>query len=132
MTILTTSRRPSPEIRTFAKDLAFALGCDHMNRGKTGLRDLSPQDPVILFIERHQQKVAIRLEVDGETEDEIILSGWSVGVRENEMQKGIFTSDQSVYDLLNQYVPATMVQNQDATIIFDGRQRRLYRCDREP
>lgn len=131
MTILTTSRRPSPEIRTFAKDLAFALGCDHMNRGKTGLRDLSPQDPAILFIEKHQQKVAIRLEVEGETRGEIIVSGWSVGVRENEMQRGIFTSDQSVYDLLNRYVPVTMVQNQDVAISFDGRQRRLYRCDRE-
>ena len=131
MTILTTSRRPSPEIRTFAKDLAFALGCDHMNRGKTGLRDLSPQDPAILFIEKHQQKVAIRLEVEGETRGEIIVSGWSVGVRENEIQRGIFTNDQSVYDLLNRYVPVTMVQNQDVAISFDGRQRRLYRCDRE-
>jgi len=131
MTILTTSRRPTPEIRTFARDLSFALGCDHMNRGKTGLRDLSPQDPAILFIEKQQQKIAIRLEVEGEMKGEIILSGWSVGIREKEMRRGIFTSDQSVYDLLNRYVPVTMVQNQDGAITFDGRQRREYRCERE-
>ena len=131
MTILTTSRRPTPEIRAFARDLAFALGCDHMNRGKTGLRDLSPRDPAILFIEKQQQKIAIRLEVEGEMRGEIILSGWSVGIREKGMRRGIFTSDQSVYDLLNRYVPVTMVQNQDRAITFDGRQRREYRCDRE-
>ena len=131
MTILTTSRRPTPEIRTFARDLSFALGCDHMNRGNTGLRDLSPQDPAILFIEKQQQKIAIRLEVEGEMKGEIILSGWSVGIREKEMRRGIFTSDQSVYDLLNRYVPVTMVQNQDGAITFDGRQRREYRCERE-
>ncbi|MCQ1538416.1 hypothetical protein FTO68_05365 [Methanocalculus taiwanensis] len=130
MTILTTSRRPTPEIRAFARDLAFALGCDHMNRGKAGLRELSPKDPAILFIEKKQEKIAIRLEVEGDLKGEIIVSGWSVEVREGEMQRGIFTSDQSVYDLLNRYVPVTMVENQVGTITFDGRQRRLYRCEK--
>ena len=129
MTILTTSRRPSPEIRTFAKDLAFALGCDHINRGKSGLRDLVPLDPVFIFIERQQENVILRLEENGEIKGEIIFSGWSVNIREGEIRRGIFVSDQSVYDLLKRYVPVTQVNDQDGAITFDGRQRRLYRCD---
>ena len=129
MTILTTSRRPSPELRTFAKDLAFALGCDHINRGKAGLRDLGPLDPVFIFIERQQEKVILRLEDHGEIRGEIRFSGWLVTSREGDIRKGIFVTDQSVYDLLKRYVPVTLVHGQDGSITFDGRQRRLYRCD---
>ncbi|MCP1715373.1 U3 small nucleolar ribonucleoprotein IMP4 [Methanocalculus alkaliphilus] len=128
MTILTTSRRPSPELRTLARDLAFALGCDHINRGKAGLRDLEDRDPVFIFLEKQQEKTILRLEVEGEVKGEVIISTWSVEPREGVMQRGIFVSDQSVYDLLARYVPVTLKADAENTIIFDGRQRRLYRC----
>jgi len=128
MTILTTSRRPSPELRTFARDLAFALGCEHINRGKAGLRDLEARDPVFIFLEKQQEKTTLRLEVEGEVKGEVIISTWSVESREGAMQRGIFVSDQSVYDLLARYVPVTLRDDAEGKIIFDGRQRRLYRC----
>lgn len=129
MTILTTSRRPSQELRTFARDLAFALGCDHINRGKTGLRDLWTLDPVILFIEKQQEKIVIRIQEDELVAGEIRLSGCSVKTREGKIRKGVFVSDQSVYDLVHRYVPVTMVEGLQGGITFDGRQRRLYRCE---
>ncbi|MBR1368897.1 hypothetical protein RJ53_04980 [Methanocalculus chunghsingensis] len=128
MTILTTSRRPTPELRTFARDLAFALGCDHINRGKAGLRDLEVRDPVFIFLEKQQEKTMLRLEVEGEVKGEVIISTWSIESREGAMQRGIFVSDQSVYDLLARYVPVTLKDDAEGTITFDGRQRRLYRC----
>ncbi|RQD81640.1 MAG: hypothetical protein D5R96_06685 [Methanocalculus sp. MSAO_Arc2] len=129
MTILTTSRRPSQELRTFARDLAFALGCEHINRGKTGLRDLWTLDPVILFIEKQQEEIVIRIQEDELVAGEIRLSGCSVKTREGKIRKGVFVSDQSVYDLVNRYVPVTMVEGLQDGITFDGRQRRLYRCE---
>jgi len=128
MTILTTSRRPSPELRTFARDLAFALGCEHINRGKAGLRDLEVRDPVFIFLEKQQEKTMLRLEVEGEVKGEVIISTWSIESREGAIQRGIFVSDQSVYDLLARYVPVTLKDDAEGAIIFDGRQRRLYRC----
>ncbi|MCP1663125.1 MAG: hypothetical protein D5R99_01735 [Methanocalculus sp. MSAO_Arc1] len=129
MTILTTSRRPTQEIRTFAKDLAFALGCEHINRGKAGLRDLESRDPVFIFLEKQQNEVILRLEVEGDTLGEIRLAAWTISHRVGEMRRGIFVSDQSVYDLLKKYVPVTLVMDQEEGISFDGRQRRLYGCD---
>ena len=37
MTIVTTSRKPVPELRSLAKDFAFAAGCRYVIRGKMGL-----------------------------------------------------------------------------------------------
>ena len=37
---LTTSRKPSTRVRTFAKQLAFLFGANYITRGKTSISDL--------------------------------------------------------------------------------------------
>ena len=45
--IITTSRKPSPKIRTFCKNLSRFTGCKYVPRGKTGL-EAFPDDNFLL------------------------------------------------------------------------------------
>jgi U3 small nucleolar ribonucleoprotein protein IMP4 len=56
MTIVTTSRKPVPELRSLAKDFAFATGWTYIFRGKMGLPEIEAIEPVhILFSFRNRE-----------------------------------------------------------------------------
>jgi len=62
MTVVTTSRKPVPEVRSLARDLAFAIGAEYATRGKMGMGDLlSSHDGPVLIVSRSGQSFLIQV-----------------------------------------------------------------------
>jgi U3 small nucleolar ribonucleoprotein protein IMP4 len=58
--IITSSRKPSQQTRTFCKNLSHALGYKYVNRGKMSLRNLS-----LKGLEVNEQTIAVIYEMKG-------------------------------------------------------------------
>lgn len=58
--LITTSRKPSPKTRTFARNLRKALNEDYINRGKMSLRDV-----LLKAVQSNSDKIIVISEIKG-------------------------------------------------------------------
>ncbi|HON41306.1 MAG TPA: hypothetical protein PK196_07540 [Methanoculleus sp.] len=130
MTVVTTSRKPVPEVRSLARDLAFAIGAEYATRGKMGMGDLlsSSHDGLILIVSRSGQSFLIQVFSGGEAVAGIRVLSFAVEEREGAISRGLAVSDRALASALKGL--ADMVFFVDGLpedrIVFDGRQRRRY------
>ncbi|GAB7015668.1 Brix domain-containing protein [Methanogenium cariaci] len=126
MKLVTTSRKPAPELRTLGKDLAFALGGKYSPRGKAGVDEvLSWGDPV-LVVSRRGRKTLIETYVSGESISGIFLSGFSVSRRDVPLEKGLRTGSEKVYHELAECLDITRTDAGAKEILFHGAQAKGY------
>lgn len=123
---VTTSRKPAPFLRTFSKDLAFALEGHYTPRGKSGLSEITKIDSIVLVVSRQKRNYLIEIYVDGEMVSDLYVSSFSVDYREDNIVRGLQVGNQTVYDDLKQYFNVSKTDCKDLTIVFDGAQRRRY------
>ena len=106
MTIVTSSRKPQPEVRKLAKEIAFALDFPYVQRGTSGLRDCGEDDPNLIFISGSKRKGPIfDLTVKGEIVFSMLITNITVSERTAEFHKGFVTREEELYERLKPYVP---------------------------
>lgn len=126
MTIVTTSRKPVPEIRSLAKDLAFAVGCTYVLRGKMGLSELNSIDPVFFLISLEHGNMRIKL-----FDNDSLVADYSIGIQEiaertGDRLEGLLVSNQSVYEELKPYIPVKLTGEPEGALMFDGTRKKRY------
>lgn len=129
MTIVTSSRKPTPEVRKLAKEIAFALEFPYVQRGKSGLRDFGDDDPNIIFISGSKRKGPIfDLTVKGEIVFSMLITNLVVSERTENTpyHKGFVTREEELYEQLKPYVPITYDSNVEGPICFCGTQKMRY------
>ena len=104
MTVVTTSRKPLPELRSLARDLAFAIGAGYTTRGKAGMGDLFTLDGTIVIVSRSGPFFLIQVFSDGEPAAEITVKSFTVTERLEVIARGLFVSDRSVYEALREHL----------------------------
>jgi U3 small nucleolar ribonucleoprotein protein IMP4 len=126
MTIITTSRKPVPELRSLAKDFAFATGCRYIIRGKMGLPDLNSLDPVAFLFSQQEGEFFLRVVDRGMSSAEFAIPSFTVQERENLLVRGFRVGDQSIYERLAPYIPVKLSEENRGLCVFDGTQSRRY------
>ena len=126
MILVTTSRKPLPEIRTLSKDLAFALGGKYVPRGKTGLYDAIGADDAVIIVSRRARLFLLELFINSKPEVEIAFASYTAGKREGVLLKGLRTGNQTVYESLKRYVDVLPSEEGVSMLSFDGAQRKRY------
>jgi U3 small nucleolar ribonucleoprotein protein IMP4 len=126
MTIVTTSRKPVPELRSLAKDFAFAVGCRYIIRGKMGLPDLNSLDPVALLFSQQEGQFFLRIVDHGRTGAEFVIPSFTVKQREEPLVRGFRVGDQSIYQRLAPYIPVKLSEEEGGLCVFDGTQSCRY------
>jgi U3 small nucleolar ribonucleoprotein protein IMP4 len=126
MTIVTTSRKPVPELRSLAKDFAFAAGCRYVIRGKTGLSDIIATDPTpIIFSLFKGTSLSLELYTDGNPDILLIITKLRTVAREGP-RTGIQVNDLSIYERLAPYIPVKLSEDGEDSCLFDGTRSRRY------
>lgn len=128
MTVLvTTSRKPAPELRTLAKDLAFSLQSPYRPRGKAGLYDTVSAEDVVVIVSNRGHAISLQLYAAGDPAGEV-LCGQVVRLRRSEpLAREIRTGNQTVYELLGRHLPNIIKHGDEAFLEFHGAQGRKYR-----
>lgn len=126
MTIITTSRKPLPELRSLAKDFAFASGCEYLIRGKAGLHDIRARDPRHIIFSLYQgSSPAMELHDGDDAAPPLIIAGLRVVAREGPRQ-GVLVKDPSIYERLAPYIPVKLSEAAGDSCVFDGTRSRRY------
>lgn len=126
MTIITTSRKPVPELRSLAKDFAFAAGCRYVIRGKAGLSDIIATDPTpIIFSLFKGTSLSLELYREGNPDILLIITGLRTALREGQ-RMGIQVNDPSIYERLAPYIPVKLSEDGEDSCVFDGTRSRRY------
>ncbi len=126
MKLVTTSRKPAPELRTLGKDLAFALGGKYSPRGKAGVDDVLSWGDIVLIVSRRGRKILIETYVSGEPVSEMLLSGFSVSPRDVPLERGLRTGSEAVYHELAECLDIALTDAGVNEIQFHGTQRKGY------
>jgi U3 small nucleolar ribonucleoprotein protein IMP4 len=132
MTIVTTSRKPIPVLRTFAKDLAFALGGRYVPRGKTGLPAIISLDTDVVIVRQRNGKFSMEIYHGGTMVMECPFSSYTVHHRSGSLERGLLTGNQTVYQALNRYLDVREINQDPSVLLFDGVQRRRYQLRIQP
>ena len=127
MTIVTTSRKPVPELRSLAKDFAFAAGCTYVLRGKMGLPEIEAIDPVHILFSFRNREFSFQVSDHGIVVADIMIPGFSLKEREDARMKGLEVDDLSIYERLIPYIPLKLSETSGAGCAFDGTRKRRYR-----
>ncbi|HQD26626.1 MULTISPECIES: hypothetical protein [Methanoculleus] len=128
MTIVTTSRKPLPEVRTLSRDLAFAIGGEYVTRGKAGMGDLFSLDDRVLIVSRSGPLFIIQIFSNEELVGEIAIRSFTVTERPGAIARGLFVSNRSVFETLKDHVNVVFAAEvlPGNRIVFDGTQRKRY------
>jgi U3 small nucleolar ribonucleoprotein protein IMP4 len=126
MTVVTTSRKAAPDVRSFAKDLAFALGYTFITRGKMGLQELNSIDTSFLILSTEPAGTRLQIFSNGEPAADYLVANLTIEDRTGTMSKEVFITDQSVYDVMKPYIRVALSREKGGTMIFDGTRRRRY------
>jgi U3 small nucleolar ribonucleoprotein protein IMP4 len=124
--IVTTSRKPAPELRSLAKDFAAAAGCSYVLRGKMGLPEIDTIDPVSFIFSARGKEFSLRVSDHGLTVEEIRIPSWSVEERPGERLPGIQVDDLPLYERLAPYIPVKLSGSGGGGCLFDGTRKRRY------
>ncbi len=126
MTIVTTSRKPIPELRSLAKDFAFAAGCRYIIRGKMGLSAVNSLDPTPVIFSLHEgTSLSLALCAGGNVDTLLLIFGFRTIVRDGP-RRGIRVNDLSIYERLVPYIPVKLSEEGDDSCVFDGTRSRRY------
>lgn len=126
MTIVTTSRKPVPELRSLAKDFAFAAGCRYVIRGKMGLADINFLDSAHFIFSLHKGRtLSLELFSGGGLDTLFIITGFRTAVREGP-RMGMQVNDLSIYERLKPYIPVKLSEAGEDSCVFDGTRSRRY------
>jgi len=126
MTIVTTSRKPVTELRSLAKDFAFAAGCRYVVRGKMGLSSINLLDSATIIFSLHKGTVlSLELCAGGNPVTLLLITGYRTAVREGP-RIGIRVNDLSIYERLVPYIPVKLSEDGDDSCVFDGTRSRRY------
>ncbi|MCM2466157.1 hypothetical protein [Methanoculleus oceani] len=128
MTVVTTSRKPVPEVRSLSRDLAFSIGGEYITRGKAGMGDLLSLDEPVLIVSRSGPFFLIQVFSSGEPVTEIPVRSFSVQERAGAIARGLFVSDRAVYEALKDHIDVAFAGETlpEHRIVFDGTQRKRY------
>lgn len=127
MTIVSSSRKPSPEVRKLAKEIAFALDFPYVQRGKAGLREFGGNDPKIIFLSGSKQKGPIfDITVEGAIVFSMLITNVIVSDRIGEFKKGFETREMDLFNLLSPYLPISFNKDVPGPIYFCGTQKKNY------
>jgi U3 small nucleolar ribonucleoprotein protein IMP4 len=126
MTIVTTSRKPVPELRSLAKDFAFAADCPYILRGKMGLPEIDSLDPVFFIFSSRGKEFSLQLLDHGTPVADIRIPAWSMVERSGERLPGILIDDPSIYERLTPYIPVKLSETGGMGCLFDGTRKRRY------
>ncbi len=128
MTVVTTSRKPVPEVRSLSRDLAFSIGGEYITRGKAGMGDLLSLDEPVLIVSRSGPFFLIQVFSSGEPVTEIPVKSFSVQERAGAIARGLFVSDRAVYEALKDLIDVAFAGETlpEHRIVFDGTQRKRY------
>ncbi|KUG20518.1 MAG: hypothetical protein KO206_06760 [Methanomicrobiaceae archaeon] len=126
MTIVTTSRKPLPEIRALARDLAFSIGSRYLTRGKQGLVDVLSLDETVVLVTMQGRQPHLQVYRGGDPVVSIPIQSYTVVQRQDEIRRGLAVSDMPLYEELKDYIDVFCMQKQDREILFDGTQKRRY------
>jgi U3 small nucleolar ribonucleoprotein protein IMP4 len=126
MTLVTTSRKPFPELRSLAKDFAFAAGGKYLVRGKAGLSEIISHDSnIIIFSLYHGTVLSFTLYTGGVPGTLLLASDLRTVQREGP-RMGIQVNDPSIYERLVPYIPVKLSEDGVESCIFDGTRSRRY------
>jgi U3 small nucleolar ribonucleoprotein protein IMP4 len=126
MTIVTTSRKPVPELRSLAKDFAFAAGCRYIVRGKMGCSVLHSLDSILIFLSQRKGQFFLRIVDHSQTGAEFVISSVLIQERQESIVKGIRVNDQSIYERMAPYIPVILSEDNGGLCVFDGTRSRRY------
>lgn len=128
MTVVTTSRKPLPKVRSLARDLAFAIGGGYVTRGKAGMGDLFSLDESVVIVSKSGPFFLIQAFVNEESVANVAVRSFSVEERAGEITRGLFVSDRPVYEALKDRIDVAFAGETlpEHRIVFDGTQRRRY------
>jgi U3 small nucleolar ribonucleoprotein protein IMP4 len=126
MTIVTTSRKLVPELRSLARDFAFAAGCRYILRGKMGLSDLYSLDPALLLFFQRERHFFLRVDDQGRNMAEFRIQSLTITDRDDILNRGIRVGDQSIYERLAPYIPLKLAEGNGGLCVFDGTRSRRY------
>jgi U3 small nucleolar ribonucleoprotein protein IMP4 len=132
MTVVTTSRKPVPELRTFGKDLAFTLQAKYTPRGKGGLEDTISLDTVVIVVSKRGASYLLQLFFQGNIVAEFQFSQFRVEERTGPLNRGLRTGNQAIYESFREYLDIAIADVGSTTICFEGPQKRLYRIAVRP
>lgn len=128
MTVVTTSRKPVPEVRSLARDLAFAVDAEYLTRGKAGMGDLFALGGPVVIVSRSGPIFLIAVFSNEESVAEILFKSFTVAERPGVLARGLFVSDRSVYEALKDHLNVLFAGEAlpERRIVFDGTQRKRY------
>jgi U3 small nucleolar ribonucleoprotein protein IMP4 len=126
MTLVTSSRKPVPEVRSLCRDIAFALGAECVARGKLNFDAVKDADETVLVVSRADSGYRLEVLHGGATVAEYIVPSFKVSERAGPMERGLFVGNRSVFEELSPYVPVSYTGEENCMIRFAGTQRRLY------
>ena len=127
MTLVTTSRRSTPLVRSIAKDLAFATGSRYLPRGKHGLREISDDHDLFMVIDTQGRNIVLTLYLEGAQVLKRIISSHEQGIRDWDIRRGVTTSDQGIRGLLESICPVAWTSEGGLFMAFDGPQKRFMK-----
>lgn len=127
MVIITSSRKPSVEVRKIAKEIAFALDLPYIQRGKAGVRELEAAEPVIIFLSGEKNGgIIFDITVRGEIAFSMLITDIIVNERTGVFRKGFITRERELYDFLSPYVPTVFDEDAGCALSFAGTQKKEY------
>ncbi|MDR3102528.1 MAG: hypothetical protein LBU24_04840 [Methanocalculaceae archaeon] len=127
MTLVTSSRKPSPEVRKLAKEIAFALDLPYVQRGKTGLRRMDAEDSVIIFLSSAKRGGQIfALTVKGQIVFSMLITNVVTSRRTEPFHHGFVIREHELYDVLSPHFPVIFDVDALGPIVFSGTQKMQY------
>lgn len=127
MTFVTSSRKPSPEVRRLAKEIAFALDLPYVQRGKAGLRTMDAEDPVIIFLSGAKRGGQIfDLTVSGKIVFSMLITNVLMSERTVPFRHGLVIRERELYDALSPHLPVMFDAGAPGPIVFYGTQKMQY------
>ena len=133
MTVVTTSRKPLPELRSLARDLAFSTGSQYLSRGKQAMEEILSLDETVVIVSIQAKTLFLQVFHDGAPVVGVAMQGFSVERREDALQRGLRISDRTICEALGEFLDVRCISDEvGRVILYDGAQRKRYRVELAP
>ncbi|MDV0441433.1 hypothetical protein [Methanorbis furvi] len=127
MTFITSSRKPSPDVRRLAKEIAFALDLPYVQRGKSGLRTMDAEDPVVIFLSGAKRGGQLfDLTVNGKIVFSMLITNVLTSERTGPFHHGFVVRERDLYDALSPHMQVMFDADAPGPIVFAGTQKMQY------
>jgi U3 small nucleolar ribonucleoprotein protein IMP4 len=133
MTVVTTSRKPLPELRSLGRDLAFSTGSKYLSRGKQAMEEILSLDETVVIVSIQGRTLFLQVFHDGEPTVGVAMRGFRVEQRQDALQRGLRVSDRTTCEALREYLDVSCIPEEGGpAMLFDGAQRKRYRVELVP